>query len=393
MIDRNIRIAYFLAFFKNTWFWLGIWIIYYLRFTDYAGIGIIETILVVTTTMAEVPTGAVADLFGKKNTLILAFLFETVGAFVMALTPNFELLALSVFIMSIGGAFYSGTIDALIFDTLKQKKQEFVYDKKISNINTISLIAPAICSIFGGFMYKVHPSLPFYGNAFGYLAGLIFSFLLVEPHIDTIKFSLGNYLTQTTKGIEELFKTINIKRQTILLITIGFFVVISSEMLDSFLGFEFGFNATQFGILWSVIFLISAGASQFAPLITRRVRANIAIIIVGVSIALAFMLAPLVGFIFGGILLILLASFEAIFGNLASIVVNRNTESRFRATTLSTFNMIKNIPYILSAFFIGSISSQISAKTTALYLGVLLFILILIQIPKVVSNKDIDIAS
>lgn len=170
---RNIYISYFLVFCKNTWFWLGIWIFYYLKFTDYAGIGIIEAVLIITTTLAEIPTGAVADLLGKRNTLVLAFLFEAVGAFMMAFTPSFFILALSVFVMCIGGAFYSGTIDAIIYDTLKENGNENKYDQAISHINTISLIAPAICSIAGGYMYKVSPSLPFIGNAIGYSFGCI----------------------------------------------------------------------------------------------------------------------------------------------------------------------------------------------------------------------------
>jgi MFS family permease len=380
MIKRNILVSYFLAFSKNTWFWLGIWIFYYLRFTDYAGIGIIETILIVTLTAAEIPTGAVADLFGKKKTLILAFFLETVGAFMMAMAPNFTILAMSVFVMCVGGAFYSGTIDALVFDTLKQHGKEKEYDKKISNINTISLIAPAVCSILGGFMYKIHPTLPFYGNAFGYLFGFMASFLLIEPHIDTEKFSFRNYINQTTKGLGELFKTIDIKKQTILLLSIGFFVVIASEMLNSFLGFEFGFNETQLGILWSLIFIVSAGASQLTPVITKNLKVNSAIIITGLIIAVTFMLSPIVGLVLGGFSLVVLSSMEAVFGNLASITINQNTESRYRATTISTFNMIKNVPYLLTAYFIGSISDVFSAKTTAMYLGMLLLIFITIQI-------------
>ena len=73
-MNRNITISYFLAFAKNTWFWLGIWIFYYLQFTNYAGIGIIETVLIVTATLTEIPTGAVADIFGKKNLFQMLFM-------------------------------------------------------------------------------------------------------------------------------------------------------------------------------------------------------------------------------------------------------------------------------------------------------------------------------
>ena len=312
MTKRNIQLSYILAFSKTTWFWLGIWIFYYLRFTNYAGIGIIETVLIVTMTLAEIPTGAIADLFGKKKTLILAFLLETIGAFMMASAPNFQILVLSVFVMCIGGAFYSGTIDALVFDTLKEDGSENTYDKKISNINTISLIAPAVCGVIGGFMYKISPTLPFYANAVGYLLGLIASLFLIEPHVDTEKFTFSSFLKQGRQGLRELFKSVDIKKQTILLLSIGFFVVISSEMIDSFLGFEFGFNEVQLGILWSVIFVISALASQLTPILRKILKGNRPIIGIGILMAITFIISPIAGLVIGGISLALRSSLQGI---------------------------------------------------------------------------------
>jgi len=379
-INRNIPLSYVLAFSKTTWFWLGIWIFYYLRYTNYAGIGIIETVLIVTLTLAEIPTGAVADLIGKKKTLIIAFLLETIGSFMMATAPNFQILLLSVFVMCVGGAFYSGTIDALVFDTLKQNGKEDEYGKKISNINSIQLFAPALCGVLGGFMYKISPNLPFFANTAGYFLGLITALFLIEPSIDTEKFSFKNFIFQTKQGVRELFKNYEIKKQTILLLTIGFVVVIASEMLDSFLAVEYGFKAEQLGILWSGIFLISAFASQLTPLIKKIFKRNIAIVFVGIFIAITFLISPILGLILGGLSLILRVSFEGIFENLASITINNNTESKYRATTISTFNMIKNVPYLLSAYFIGSLSDKFSAKNTALVIGIVLTIFIITQV-------------
>lgn len=380
MLRRNITIAYFLAFFKNTWFWLGIWIFYYLRFTDYAGIGLIETVMILTLTTTEIPTGAVADLLGKRPTLILAFFLEALGTFMMAVTPNFQILLLSIVVMCIGGTFYSGTIDALIYDSLKENGEEDTYDKKISNISMISLIAPAVCGIIGGFLYKISPSLPYFANGIGYSLGIFLSFFLIEPHIDSIKFSFKNYALQTLQGLKELFKSSEIKRQTILLLSVGFFVVIANEMHDYFLGAEFGFSEVQLGILWGVIYIISAAATQATPYLRKMFKDNLSIIFTGVVIAITFIISPFLGLVLGGISLAIRASLEGVFGNLASIYINQNTESKYRATTLSTFNMIKNIPYVLSAYYIGAISDHLSAKTTAMYMGIILLLFIGVQL-------------
>ena len=379
MKDRNIRIAYLLAAMKNSWFWLGIWIFYYLRFTNYAGIGLIETILIITLTLMEIPTGAIADLLGKKKTLILAFLFELIGGLMMAMAPNFSVLAGSVFVMCVGGALYSGTLEALVYDSLKQEGNQKKYDRVISKINSIGLLTPAICGAVGGFLYLIEPKLPFYANAAGYGIGLFLSFWLTEPVIDTEKFTLSNFIRQTRQGLLQLTKSTDIKKQTIMLLSIGFFVVIVDEMLNSFLGFEFGFGAKQLGMLTAVIYLISAAATQLTPWIRHKFGDNYSNFVVGGLIAISLIISPIIGIIVGGITLAFRSSLQAIFGSMASVTINNNSESKYRATTISTFNMIKNIPYVLSAFFLGSLADQISARWLAAGLGAALLIMLVPQ--------------
>ncbi|MBP9759181.1 MFS transporter [Candidatus Dojkabacteria bacterium] len=388
-MKNNITIAYILTFAKNTWFWLGIWVFYYLSFTNYAGIGLIETVLIVTTTLAEIPTGAVADLFGKKKTLILAFLLEAIGAYMMAFAPNYTTILWSVFIMCVGGAFYSGTLDALVFDSLKSDGKSDNFDKVISNLGSISLIAPAICSIIGGLVYGFDPRLPFILNAIGYTLGLIATLFLVEPKVDTEKFSFNTFTAQTRSGLFELFKNTDIRFQTILMLSIGFVVVISSEMVDGFLSFEFGFTDKQMGVLWSVIFILSAIASQLTPAINKLFGLKKSLFLVGFVMAITFIISPYIGLILGGLSLIMRSSLQGIFGNLSSVVINNNTESKFRATTISTFNMIKNIPYLLMAYFIGSVSDIISAKNVSMYLGLSLIFLLLISLFRSKRNATI----
>lgn len=379
MIYRNIRLAYCLSALKSSWFWLGIWVFYYLRFTNYGGIGIIETILITTTTIAEIPTGAIADLLGKRITLIFAFIFEAAGGFLMAFAPSFPVLALSVFVMCLGGALYSGTLDALVFDSLKQVSNEKHYDKVISNVNTVQFITPAICAAIGGFMYAVSPRLPFVANAIAYSIGIILSFFLKEPSVDTQQFTVDNFIRQTKQGIFQLTKSTGIRKQTMLLLSIGFFIVISDEMLNGLLGFEFGFNEKQLGLLTAGLLFLSALASQLTPVIKRSLGNNNSLLAIALILMVSLFVSPFAGFVLGGTALLVRYSLQAIFGNISSIIVNEHTDSRYRATTLSTFNMAKNLPYVISAYLIGSLSDIYRAKNIAAVLGLLLFLLLIAQ--------------
>ncbi|OGK11577.1 hypothetical protein A2954_01825 [Candidatus Roizmanbacteria bacterium RIFCSPLOWO2_01_FULL_37_12] len=378
-MERNIKIAYVLTALKNSWFWLGIWVFYYLLFTNYAGIGILETLLFVGATATEIPTGAVADLLGKKKTLLLAFLLMTVGLFGIGFTPNFLFLSIGVLLAGIGMAFYSGTMEALIYDSLKEIKKEDKYPKVISNIGTLQLISPAVAGLLGGYLYSFFPRLPFLLHGLNYFIGLILCLFLIEPHIDTEKFSWSSFVNQTKQGFKELTKSVEIRNLTILLLLIGALVVIADEMLNSFLGVEFGFSVKLAGIFWSVIYIISSLSSQLTPRILKYFAETKSIILIGFLIGITFMVSPFIGLLMGGISLLFRSSLQAIFFNLASIVINKNTESNYRATTLSTFSMLKNIPYVCLAFFVGFMADKYTAKNVAFWLGIILFMLIASQ--------------
>ena len=377
-MTRNIYLAYFLAAMKNSWFFLGVWVFYYLKFTNYAGIGIIETIGIATTTIAEIPTGAIADLFGKRKTLILSFIFETAGGIVWCLSQNFSQLAISVFVLFIGGALYSGTLDALIFDSLKENNQENNYGKIIANISTISLITIALSSIIGGYLYILNSRLPFIAYALAVFGGLIVSFFLIEPKIDTIKFSFKNYLIQTKQGFIQIFSKID-RRLIFKLLLIGSTLVILDEMMEAFLLVEFGFKPQVMGIIYSIIYIFSAFSSQLSPWLKQKFDLNFAILFIGLIVAVSLIISPFIGLIFGGLMVLLRYNLAPIFNNLASVLINQNTESQYRATTISTFNMLKNLPYVLSAFFIGRLMDIISARTFAMYFGLLLVLVLVIQ--------------
>ena len=70
---------------------------------------------------------------------------------------------------------------------------------------------------------------------------------------------------------------------------------------------------------------------------------------------------------------------------LMSILINKNVESKYRATTISSFNMLKNLPYLLTAYLLGALMDVITARYFALILGVILMITLFIWI--VTSRK------
>ena len=169
---------------------------------------------------------------------------------------------------------------------------------------------------------------------------------------------------------------------------VGFFTVIAYEFMDDVLAVEFGFSAIGLGFLYTIINLISAGVSQLTPLAERKLGVNRGVWLLGVGIGLTLIISPYLGLLVGGLSIILRASMQSVYDGLTSLEINRTTESRYRATTLSTFNMLRNLPYMLSAYFIGSLVDQLSAVRIAAWLGAgLLFVIIINRMPRRAGEK------
>jgi MFS family permease len=386
-LKKNIKLSYIFAFLDSSLFWIAIWFLYYLRFTDYAGIGILESVMISTTVFGEIPTGAIADLLGKKYTLSLAFLFGAIGNLLMGLADTFSLLAIGVVIATLGTVLSSGTTEAFVYDTLLSIKEEKKYQKILANISSIKMIALAISSIIGGWLYKTNPSFPFYLVSIFQILALLVSFLLKEPPIDSEVFSWENYKKQVFKGFQQLFKKGKKQSQNIFIIVMSSIIFMNDHMLiDAQLVAE-GWSATQLGWITAIMFFISAGMGQLSSFFANKWGKYLSNILSALSIAISMVLIPHLGILIATAFLLLRFGIAAIFNNSASAHFNEQTPSKYRATTLSTYNMVANIPYVLGAFLIGKLMDIYSVHNIAAYLGYLLLVAIVVAFGDLVSGK------
>ena len=97
-----------------------------------AGLGPLELVLVGATlelsvVLAEVPTGIVADVYGRRLSVIVGFGIIGVGFGVMGSAPTFWCIALGSMLWAVGGTFVSGAHQAWLADELGEVKAAPVY--------------------------------------------------------------------------------------------------------------------------------------------------------------------------------------------------------------------------------------------------------------------------
>jgi hypothetical protein len=82
--------------------------------------------------------------------------------------------------------------------------------------------------------------------------------------------------------------------------------------------------------------------------------------------------SPIVTLYIGGITLLVRAIISPIVDIQLSTILNGMTISKYRATTLSTFSMIKGIPYALLIYAFGALADFYPITNIAVWLGVVL---------------------
>ncbi len=384
-MQNNIKLLYWISFFNNLWFWLGTWALYYLLFTNYTGVGIIETAMIISVVVFEIPSGALADLLGKRKVLILAFLVVALSEFIMAGAINFWMLIISAIVGSLGTTMISGTFEAITYDSLKELGKEKMYDKILSRQKSIKYIASALATIAGGAMYTYGwQRMPFVLVGVMSLVACVLALSLQEPKVKTrleeSVLSWKIYWQQLQQGFRQLFTQTKFRAVVIVLFIAGIVPLFMYEMVEDILLVAYG--ATAMEISWEVFLESTAIAIviHFTSLIVKKVGGLKSFVIIAFIYA---GLLPLVTFasLWSAIALIIVwGSLNVINRIITSKIINDQTTSEDRATTLSTFNMLLSLPYILMAAWIGFLADKYTVQNVVFWLGITMFIGLVVSV-------------
>ena len=172
---RNIKLDYISTFITNLNMQSCIWVLYltYCNMT-LLQIGIIEGIYHVTSMICEIPSGAWADLVGRKRSMLISRVCITISCIIMLFSRNFWGFALGFIIQALGNSFTSGSEEALVYDSLKCIDQEEDYIKVNGRLNMLIEVSQAIATVVGGILAE-------YSYVWCYIACVIIALLSLVP--------------------------------------------------------------------------------------------------------------------------------------------------------------------------------------------------------------------
>ena len=160
--EKNIRLYKLYELFFEPLFWGPILILYMqdLGQMTLAGIYVMEAVIVLLLVVLEVPMGALADLIGRKTSVVLGSVFMLCDNILFAMISSPIDVWIANFVWVIGFSLVSGAASALLYDSLKDEHREHEARKIVGVALGNRMLLIAATSLLAGYLYEIHPRLP-----------------------------------------------------------------------------------------------------------------------------------------------------------------------------------------------------------------------------------------
>jgi len=370
MDKNNIAIAYALTFLSECYWPSVAALFFYLRYFSFAQIATLWAIQMATSIILEVPTGALADVVGRKVTIVASFVIGAISLLIFPFTSTFSVFVGLEMLKGLANALYSGSMEALVYDGLKEKGQEADYPRVTAHIETINWASWAISAVGGGYLFALHHQSPWLIQGVMFVVAAVLATKLVEPQLDSTKVKLAEAWRQNWRGFQELFGSSRTTRITLQLVVVGAGYIIASNILGASQAREYGMGATGTGWIFGVGCLLSVLAARMFGYWRAKWGEQRLVVVTAAMMLTSFLIARYVGVVAGvGLILLRIAS-SSTFRNSRSVIVNAWISSQNRATALSTLSLLTQAPYVLLAPLLGLVIDKTSPNQFAWWLGV-----------------------
>lgn len=343
---RNITKAYIFKFLTMFHLIAGVIIPF---FTVWGGLKfsqvmILQAFYTITIFLFEVPTGAIADRFGRKTSLVLAGLVTGIAAIIYGSYPNFWVFMLGEALWGLGVALISGADQAIVYDSLKELGEENRSKKILGRWQSLGSFAIMIAAPIGSMIAK------YWGLRFTIIFMAIPFFLASILAMTFKETQMGRrertatYLQTIIEGGKYLKQHKILQILTFDLISISalsFFIVLIYQVVLGRLNVAiqwFGFVCAMMTILEVIVL---NNFSRLDKLFGgKRNYTFLTALIIGISFITMGITKNVV---LALVVISLIAAFGLTRGALFQNYMNKHIESHNRATVLSLVSMLYNL--------------------------------------------------
>lgn len=378
-------LEYFIA--SVLFFAPAFWTVYFINLGfSLFQIGSIMAVSQLAKLIFEIPTGAFADLYGRKASTLLGYFLEGICMLSLFFFNSFYGIMIIFALWGFGCTFSSGSKDAWIVDSLNKKNKGIIHSFFAKQQFFIHF-GLFLSGIMGAFIVRqTGLDIIWLVAAISYLVSII-----LLAFFTTEDYELGKRKTivQSFTGLKKQSKTAlgySYKHPVLFYflaagITFIFAVGLQESISWIPLLMGLGMKDYAFGYLWSVMALVVAVSPLLGHVLMRKGKERNYIIL---ALLITAIILPLVliayNLIFAILILLLVSLFITSKSPAEEVYFHRFVPLKLRATVGSIRNMMTSLASILALPLAGLLVDNIGSRYTIVISAVLLIPAILIYL-------------
>jgi MFS family permease len=340
----------------------------------------LQALFAMVVLITEVPSGYLADLWGRKPTLVAGAVVAGIGHSTLIFADGFWGLALFEIALGISSSLISGADLALLYDSEaalgRPEHEQRQVVGRLYGMRTLSEAAAGVaCSLL---LLASMEAVVWVQAAVGWLP-LLLALRLVEP--PTVRLEQSGHLDNMGRICRHLLADSAVLRLTFLALCVWSLTTYYAVWLIQELWQLQGIDLGLFGYLWAALTAVAAVAGRWAHAVEARLGSSAVLVLMGLLPAVGYvgldLLGPVGAFV---------ASATFFLARGMGLVVlrdalNRRVPGQYRATanSLASFGFrgafVVTGPWVGYALDLWGMSATLwllAAATVAIFLGLML---------------------
>ncbi|MDD9268760.1 MFS transporter [Paenibacillus sp. GCM10023248] len=248
-----------------------------------------EIIFALTIVLLEVPTGILADKWGRKNMLLLSALLGCSEFAILICASEFWHFALVTFLAGISRCASSGSENALLYDTLQEQGKAPLFERTLGRLNACDFVAAILAALSGSFLAgHFGLKLNYWISLVSAAIALLLAFLLVEPRREAAEEEASIPASAYVKESLRFFR----RNPKICLVMIsGMVTGAAMSYIEEFwqlYASRLGMPVLFFGALSAAIMLLQLPGNLLAYTLVRRYSYRTLIVVITGGMTLGF---------------------------------------------------------------------------------------------------------
>ena len=318
-------------------------------------VALLASVFETTVLIFEIPTGLFADRYGRKISTIFGFLLFAISGIVFSFWRDFVGFLAAEIIFGISETFISGALEALAVDSIDGADRDRKLVRLFANRTILRTSTMIVGMIGGGLLAENYLSYIFVPIILLGI-GVPISFFLREQREAASEMA---EIAGTSK-ITDIARMILENRMLVGLFAIGLLANLAGEGVDQYWQVLFSeikkIDSSYYGVMTALgallVVLLAKITERFYERISLYLTVCFSFMAITIFAAAKFSDYPAI------IAIVFYFAMKEIYRPVISYHLNRNIESRNRATILSGYNLICSVGEVIAGVAVGIIASE-----------------------------------